>query len=511
MMADCGASAHNGYAYIDGICEDCTGSSLGNLTLYNQPMNNGIGVDYLSNCGDIIQVCGDYTLPTICGVFQLDTFFVPGYQVINKSIDTLNKTFCFDFLTSNATFNGLWEVFVEGQFKNTEDKVLPVVYSNNLILEENKVESLVTYTLDVTSCFDNGTSNILSDDYYFVVFNPNGNEWSASRELLEYYEESQNPYSIGSGDGTNSLDVIFGPFLIQEGSWELVLNIGGCNYKVTINPPVFCSGCEALHGVKISNIQCHEGTPDTWSFDIFVPDTNAGEFGLDMLTYPAGEIVQINVGEIERKCMAFEIEYMGCDEMSFTVCPPTPCSIECDLEVNPELICNENDEDMYIKLNIPAAEEGNWCYKVNEEDDDIKLVDVGYIVGPFTESTTIIVYDCDNPSCFKMFYVPYIQNCPEEFISGNILGKPSNIEPVSTRFYNDVTAVPNPFKNDEVVIKSNLNQTYYQLLDVNGRVISSGHFNGKEYRLTILGASGIYFIKYNDSEGNEGYLKIVKL
>ncbi|MFT6338473.1 MAG: hypothetical protein ACJATI_005247 [Halioglobus sp.] len=60
VMADCGAGAHFGYAYIDGFCEECTGSTLGSSTLYDQPFDGEVG--FRSCAADVLTICGRYSL-----------------------------------------------------------------------------------------------------------------------------------------------------------------------------------------------------------------------------------------------------------------------------------------------------------------------------------------------------------------------------------------------------------------------------------------------------------------
>lgn len=74
IAADCGCGGHFGYAYIDGICEECAGSAMGSVTLYDNIYDaSGFGVKYRSCEGDVITICGSYTLPTLCGTWDVDS------------------------------------------------------------------------------------------------------------------------------------------------------------------------------------------------------------------------------------------------------------------------------------------------------------------------------------------------------------------------------------------------------------------------------------------------------
>src|SRR5690606_2028783 len=128
-----------GYAYIDGICEECTGSALGSLLLSEEPLEPpGIGINYVSCESEYARICGSYTEPFVCGEWYLDSLAILDNLGTNISIDTVNKIFCFDFHISNFIYPvEEIEIYALGFFKREGGGALPVVYSNSIIIEKS--------------------------------------------------------------------------------------------------------------------------------------------------------------------------------------------------------------------------------------------------------------------------------------------------------------------------------------------------------------------------------------
>jgi hypothetical protein len=253
IAADCGCGAHCGYAYIDGICEACEGSALGSITLYDQAYGqSGFGIKYYSCDGDTITVCGSYTLPTTCGTWYLDSITIPGFTVFNMEMDTDTKSFCFNLSISDFPEDSCRDLNAIAYFSsNLSDHSEQI--SNTIEICHNDFEE---YNAVITTgiCQNNGTTNILSDDYYYVSLDLSvnyGDSWIMKRELDDPYPNTSGEYTIKTGTGSGTIDL--GPILIQEGNWDLTINIGGCILFYEITAPNFC-GCN-LHGRKSRNIK----------------------------------------------------------------------------------------------------------------------------------------------------------------------------------------------------------------------------------------------------------------
>ncbi|HMU05485.1 MAG TPA: hypothetical protein PJ990_17750, partial [Saprospiraceae bacterium] len=366
LMGDCGLSVHNGYAYIDGICEDCVGGALGSISL------SKYGVDYLSCNGDIARVCGSYIEPFVCGEWYLDSIFVGDlYYSTNEVIDTVNKTFCFDFNISNLGSNNTIDIYVGGLFKRNGGGRLPIQFSNNIEIDKLAFETKYDVEHLVSECHNNGTPNNISDDYYFVSLTGYGlstEAWEISRELDDPYDNESGVSSIGSGAGPFSLNL--GPFFIQEGSWDLILNIGECTYVIPINPPR-CTYCGGFKNIQIGNVTCSSVTPGEWSFDIIIQGTSAGfdlEGSKDFNTLYTFDGLQISSG-----CLNYLLSDLDDDEciLEFTVCPPKPCTDpeNCPLELTYDIECKNTTGNGYsVTFDVTNIGPNYLCVSINGTD-----------------------------------------------------------------------------------------------------------------------------------------------
>jgi len=70
---------------------------------------------------------------------------------------------------------------------------------------------------------------------------------------------------------------------------------------------------------------------------------------------------------------------------------------------------------------------------------------------------------------------------------------------------------PNPFKSEEVILRSGLDKTTYEILDYSGQLIQKGSFRGREHKFNLDISQGLYFIRYIDSKGNPAFVKMIKL
>lgn len=539
VMADCAETGHNGYAYIDGICEECTGSALGSLLISDEELDYpDIGINYVSCDRANARICGSYTEPFVCGEWYLDSIDVPGYTITNVSIDTLNNLFCFNFDTTNFDYpiNEI-EIYVAGFFKREGGGSLPVVFSNSIVIEKSLyIDFDVSFT--VGDCFPNSDpdDHNISDDYYFVQVAQNlGNTepWRIERHLLDPYPNESGITTLATGNGPFAVGL--GPFLIQEGSWELVVTIDTCTYNYTIYPPEYCSGCEAFRDVVISNVICETG--NTWSFSIEVPGSSSTGTKFKLFD-PSNTLLindyyntshSIDGGLNGFECLNYKIEEDGNPTCfaEFTVCPPKPCEtmIDCDLEVVVSKIeCSRQttNSSYYITLNASNGNSYTMCYTVNDVPGSGNNSAVPYngIIGPFTGDQTIVVFLCPGgvctlclePECYKVIKV-YQPDCEEGDFGG--VKRISSNEPIinkQVRSENLVKIIPNPVGTNKVSIVSQLAKTTFEIFDSKGQKIWNDSFTGGTYQWEVSNLpSGNYVLQYVDEYQQIQRIQFIKL
>jgi len=415
-VGDCGLGAHFGYAYIDGICEECDSSSLGSAILEDIDK-----CDTLIDNTDTLTICGFYTLPIICsngGDWKLEQLTIPEYEIYNLTIDTMNHTFCFDFPKSNLGNEDCVEVYAELLFSN-DSTSLPIVFSNNIEICKN---NFIHYNINVliSDCSDNNTPDILSDDYYFVnigLTNTGGDYWEITKQLVDPYPNESGLQTLGTGTGDAYLK--YGPFYKQEGDWWLTIDIGDCQYVEYIEAPGYCSACDKFNDVEIQNIECDINAQDEyiWTFDIEVPcDGHLWDFTIldaSDLTYNVsnpncGQPVQFE-GSISDGCQKITLFQQNCNQpIILTVCPPKPCPKEgnCDLEVYvKDVTCLEPQNGIQpyeVELDITGTNNKHVCVFWND-------ISIGYIYPyltiPLDMDVDLKIALCDDVQC--------TQNCDE--------------------------------------------------------------------------------------------------
>lgn len=521
--APCGGGEHFGYAYIDGICEPCDGSSYG---------SGSINKNELSCAGDSITINGTFTEPTISGGFTiLDDFFVPGFTIYGKTINAAAKTFSFrilksDFQAPNPTCR---DVIAYLQFKNSNNNFLPDVPSNALkiCLYDFVIPSL---NIIVNGCHrNNPTDNNYSDDYYYVDFtiqNADNVSWSLERQLDDPPSGESGRYFLKQNGYGNGLHIL-GPFLIQEGTWTLILNYNHCADTFFITPPDYCSGCPALAKVKITNITCVAG--NTWTYDLLVagnPPAGStyrivGEgfdrfFGMQYTDLPGGAITQ--------NCIDLRLQYyfnnlLQCPA-DFKICPPKPCFDDpndnndnlvpyCQMEASIERLNCLNNNNYSIDFITRGA--GFPCYKAIGNATNVSGAFTNPI-GPFTEDVTITLFSCPTPfsctctstNCYKVFFVDRPDDCPRD-LEGRLRNSKEDI------LENELIVVPNPVIADEFLLRSKLKITEFEIFNSTGAIISNNKFEGSEYRVKFNNSQGVYYIKYRDSSGQIKSVKLIKL
>lgn len=518
VMGDCGLSVHNGYAYIDGICEDCVGGALGSMSL------SKYGVDYVSCNGDIARVCGSYIEPFVCGEWYLDSIFVGDlYFSTNEVIDTVNKTFCFDFNISNLGLNNTIDIYVSGLFKRNGGGRLPIQFSNNIEIDKLAFETKYDVEHLVSECHDNGTPNNISDDYYFVSLTGYGltsEAWDISRELDDPYDNESGVSSIGSGAGPFSLNL--GPFFIQEGSWDLILNIGECTYIIPIEP-LLCQLCGGFKDIQISNVKCSTTTPGNWSFDLLVEGTSSGYYqnsSASPLSF--GTLNTITLSGINLGCVRYELEDASDDEctIEFTVCPPKPCTDtkDCTLEFTYDIECVNTMGNAYsVTFDVTNIGPNYLCIIRKGSSTPTSYTNntpLGISPGVSPEFT---VFTCSRPSCtdcaescFKTVKI-FQPDCASGDFDGDKLYKPSVTLENIYQPHDALSIVPNPIDNNELRILSKLDQTSIEIYNTASSLVHQSTFLGSEYKWNMTNVpSGIYFVKYKDLKGELQIIKFLK-
>jgi hypothetical protein len=515
--ADCGAGAHFGYVYIDGICEPCDSSSYGSGKLKTFP-------ELVRSCdGDSITISGYYTLPNIDGDFtHLDSITVPSFNIYDLDIDTATKTFSFKIIYSDFNDPECRDVIAYLYFSDGSDQLPPVPTNGIEICLENFV--IPFFDIETGSCNNNGTPYVLSDDYYFVtvyIDTTYGNNWTLHRLFDDILPGESGNYQIKQGAGDTIL--ILGPFMIQEGSWSLILNVEGCDQILPIIPPDFCGACTQFNKTKIYDIACNDGgtandpSDDTWSFKIVAYRQGGGSYkiykSLTETTQNFNGTYTVSEGLVKDGCVKYFLKFPDPEcIVSFIVCPPKPCSSgsECALEAyitDYEFDCEE--EEFYVNFNVTSP--SYLCYQT------MPVSNLGAIsspapfsnpLGPFTEDMVIKFSvcstsscSCTNPECYKYVYVPYFEEeCPESLINSA----------VNERKSESLYVFPNPIAENELTIYSPYSSTNFEIYNLSDQLIHSGQFTDRTFKLNFDPLPGVYILKYRSGVFDMGVVKFIK-
>lgn len=252
---------------------------------------------------------------------------------------------------------------------------------------------------------------------------------------------------------------------------------------------------------------------------IEVPSETSGSYELDGITYDFNEIYTIPDLTIENGCLGYTLEgEMGC-KSEFIICPPKPCSFNCNLEVYVmDVPCSKDEYDVityYVNLDVYWPPSKYACFEVRSATSG-SLLDDGPLplnqqIGPFEEDIYLTIKVCNSSCsptascpCYKTIYVPTpdcnleesrLSSTPSEF---DLLTKPR------------IFVQPNPIHSSEIVILSSMPKTEYEILNVQGKRIVTSSFTGPQHVQTLSVPPGIYLLKYREIDGNTSVVKIIK-
>ncbi|RUA08679.1 MAG: hypothetical protein DSY82_06765 [Flavobacteriia bacterium] len=220
----------------------------------------------------------------------------------------------------------------------------------------------------------------------------------------------------------------------------------------------------------------------------------------------------------------------------FTICPPKPCNAECkDLDVyveKTECIYDERSQQYTgynVNIDISGIDdtEQKACISYALTDNPGQSIQWGslsngsWTVGPFDSDIYLTVtvcpkYEdcpCSNSTCYKTIYIPKPDCETQKGIEKGGIGYRSGNAKivVENTDAGELTVIPNPFNNDEIILHSTLKHTVYEIFDLSGKKIQDGDFEGIESKVKIVVSPGIYFIRYIDKARKSAIVKIIKL
>ncbi len=315
IMADCGAGAHFGYAYIDDICaEECVpGSNFqGNIRLNEfDPCEVTLPFD----------VCADFTLPELNGETGTLTANNTSLDILQNGqvVQTLTNgvitgnTVC--FTVNPADFPGqsggydfqVNAIFgIAGETQNADD-VHTIPGQNNDYIFNNPDCCDIAATISNIVCYDQGSTDPSDDTWTFdlTVTNSAGSTWTATTPNGDSGGYG-NPTTIDMGDiSANSGIYTFSVFDDADPS---------CTTDVSIEVPKPCSPpCDLEYTFTVG--ECNDnGTPSDYSDDFYyvtvtvtgtngLPwmakqklESNNAEFVLDNVT---GDVTDYQLGPID--------------------------------------------------------------------------------------------------------------------------------------------------------------------------------------------------------------------
>ncbi len=132
-------------------------------------------------------------------------------------------------------------------------------------------------------------------------------------------------------------------------------------------------------------------------------------------------------------------------------------------------------------------------------------------VGPFSQDITLVLYacsapftcECPNYNCFKVTRIRKPNDCNREGFGGTA-GRARDGE-------QHVSVMPNPLVQNELIFNSNMAYTQFEIFNISGTKIYSDRFEGREYKVNLTIPPGIYFIKYQKTNGYFSIIKLLKL
>ena len=259
----------------------------------------------------------------------------------------------------------------------------------------------------------------------------------------------------------------------------------------------------------------------TWSYDVKQNSTTIASGN-------CGDLISISDIDMSTGCQEYVLSYIdynapgnSCTK-NITICPPKPCPKEggCDLEVYvKDVTCLEPDpygnQAYEVELDISGESNKHVCVFWNG-------ISVGYIYPyltiPFNTDVDLKVALCDDAqctqncdNCYKWIHLnkPDCRDSRFGGKKGKRGSKNENTESVVD--LDDIKVIPNPVISNEIIIRSSLDVTDFEIYNSSGKIIHKNKFKGDDYRMILDVVPGLYFIRYIDSQGTPAFVKLIKL
>jgi hypothetical protein len=358
--------------------------------------------------------------------------------------------------------------------------------------------------------------------------NLTGESWSMLRRLDYPYPNENGLHTLQTGSGNT--DIFLGPFLRQDGGWDLIIDLPGCVFTEHIDPPNCDLDCDAFSDYSITNVICTNG--NEWAFKFNVP-SGTGYYQID---YPGStSVITGNFGTpttvdnllISKQCLTLTISHYQIQgiggaqlicEVEIIVCPPKPCydNQSCDLEVYVDDISCTTSPEYTLTLDVQTSQSGKIiCYQTFDESGmSVSANNTGPSTtppsGPFEGDIRLVVELCAGPTCgncdnrcYKVLYIPQ-PNCDEWDDDKSEIRTVSKIEEHKIKVY------PNPFDNNGFTIESSIDDSNFEIFDLRGALLTKGKISKGLNQINFTGKSGIYLLKCTEISGKMTQVKLIK-
>jgi len=272
---DCGAGAHFGYSYVDGICEPCV---MG-------PTEEHVFIKDVGDCIDnSVTICGYFDLPP--GDLQVLELKGNGFEIPFNEFTVNGDEFCVTVTEQDyidAGIAGCLDLVVTGVFFDGTDITTTVSEDFELCLEDLQCdEGCIEYVITDIECVNNGTADPNDDQWTFTI-----NVTSNSPNGCGYFY-TQGDVGVAGPVGINKI-VYMGDISDYGATASFTIFDGcdeNCSVDVTIDVPKPCSApCKLEASIKdISD--CKENGEYSVSVDVSGSD---GDCWMAIIKYANGD------------------------------------------------------------------------------------------------------------------------------------------------------------------------------------------------------------------------------